>query len=152
MRFWRMFLMAIMGCALLSLPAAAQHPNDGSFTFFGGALLGSPSGFGGGVGLGIPLTTNASFEPTVALGRSGHSNVFTLDGSFVYNFHLPDSGIVPYVLGGVGLAQWGGSTHGSPIIGIGARFPLGGDTWIRPEIRAADHGLSRFTIGITKTF
>lgn len=147
-----MTVLALLGCALLSLPAAAQHPGDGSFTFFGGALLGSPSGFVAGVGLGLPVTTNVSFEPTLSLGRSGHSNVFTLDGSFLYNFHLSDSGVVPYVLGGVGLAQWGSSTHGSPIIGIGARFPIGGDTWIRPEIRAGDHGLGRFTIGISKSF
>lgn len=147
-----MLVLAVIGCALLSLPAAAQRPGEGSITFFGGALFGEPSGFAGGVGLGLPVTGNVSFEPTIALGRSGHSNVFTLDGSFLYNFHLSGSHVVPYVLGGVGLAQWGGSTHGSPIIGMGIRFPLGNDTWIRPEIRAGDHGLGRFTIGISKSF
>ncbi len=147
-----MLVLAVIGCALLSLPAAAQGPGEGSITFFGGALFGEPSGFAAGVGLGLPVTGNVGFEPTVALGRSGHSNVFTLDGSFLYNFHLSDTRVVPYVLGGVGLAQWGGSTHGSPIVGIGIRLPLGGGTWIRPEIRAGDHGLGRFTIGISKSF
>ena len=152
MRIWRMILMLVLGCAVLSLPAMAQHAGDGEVTFFGGALLGSPSGFVAGAGLGFGLTPHVSFEPTVALGRSGHSNVFTLDGSFLYNFRIPDSRISSYVLGGVGLAQWGGSTHGSPIIGAGLRFPIGEGAYIRPELRFGDHGLGRFTIGLSKSF
>lgn len=131
-------------------PAAAQSVR--SFSFFGGALLGSPNGFGAGAGLGIGITRNVSFEPTILFGRQGGSGVFTLDGSFLYHFHLRDSRISPYLLGGVGLAEYDDSTHGSPLIGAGVAFPLSDGWQIRPEVRVGTHALSRFTIGLTKTF
>lgn len=137
--------------AVLSvLPCQAQRANN--WTLFGGALLSSPSGFVIGGGLGLHLTPNVSFEPTLAIGRKGGEGVFTLDGSFSYIFHLSDTRIRPYVLGGVGLAQIGGTTHGSPIAGFGAYFPLENGFFIRPEVRIAGDGLSRFTIGISKSF
>lgn len=138
-------------CALgLMLPLHAQ--NQTTANFFGGAILGTPSGFAGGVGLGLPVTSNVTFEPSFAVGHTGHVNVFTLDGVFDYNFHLRDEKPVPYVLGGVGLAQYDSTTHGSPLIGAGVRFPVANGWQIRPEIRWGTHGLSRFTIGFTKTF
>lgn len=140
----------LFGCLLLMRPAAAQ--NVGSVTFFGGALLGSPTGFAGGAGLGLNVTHNITFEPTFAIGRAGHENVFTLDGSFLYNFHLQDGEPTPYILGGVGMSQYGGATHGSPLIGAGVRFPLHNGWQLRPEVRVGTHGLSRFTIGLTRTF
>jgi hypothetical protein len=129
---------------------SAQGP--GRYTFFGGAVLGSPSGFVGGAGVSFGLTHNLTFDPSVAIGRSGHSGLFTLDGSFHYEFHPDDAAFVPYVLAGVGLAQWGSDTSGSALIGVGARIPLHHDMWIVPEVRAGAHGLGRFTIGISKSF
>lgn len=134
----------------LSLPAWGQ--STGNWTLFGGALLSNPSGFVVGGGLGLNLTRHVDFEPTIAFGRKGGNGVFTLDGSFLYNFHLSNTRIVPYVLGGVGLAEIGGITHGSPIVGFGARFPLHDGFYVRPEVRIAGDGLSRFTIGISKSF
>jgi hypothetical protein len=132
----------------------AQKKGGGanSVTFFGGALFGDGNGFGVGAEVSFPLTNNVDFEPSLLIGRIGDNSMFSLDGSFLYNFRIRDSKIVPYVLGGVGLAQFGSATHGSPIIGAGARFPLNGSTEIRPEIRAGTAGLARFTIGITKRF
>lgn len=134
----------------LALPGLGQSP--ARYTFFGGALLGTPNGFTAGAGLTFNLSHNVSFEPTAAVGRSGHTGLFTVDGTFRYEFHPDDQAIIPYLLGGVGLAQWGSQTHGSGIIGVGARFPIGHHTWIEPEVRGATHGLARFTIGITKSF
>jgi hypothetical protein len=142
-------LVLLVGLAF-TRPAVAQNVH--SATFFGGALLGSPNGFGAGAGLGISLTRNVSFEPTFLFGRQGGDGVFTLDGSFLYHFHLSDSRLVPYLLGGVGLAEYDGHTHGSPIIGGGIAFPVDNGWQIRPEVRIGTHGLSRFTIGLTKTF
>ncbi len=143
-------LLILVGLFWCAGSLRAQDP--GTYTFFGGALLGSPSGFAVGAGLGFDLTHNVTFEPTVALGRTGNDNMFSLDGSFLYNFHLSDTGIVPYVLGGVGLAQFGNETHGSPILGFGARFPLHNGWQLRPEVRFADHGLARFTFGLSHSF
>lgn len=134
----------------LASPAAAQSARRVSF--FGGALFTDSSGFAGGVGLGLGLTRNVVFEPTFAVGRSGHSNLFTLDGSFAYEFHPDDEAFVPYLLAGVGMSQFGSSTHGSGIVGGGIRFPIGHNEWIQPEVRAGAHGLGRFTIAFTKTF
>lgn len=142
-------LVLLVGLAC-ARPAMAQEVR--SYSLFGGALLGSPNGFGAGAGLGIGVTRNITFEPTVLFGRQGGSGVFTLDGSFLYHFHLSDTRVVPYILGGVGLAQYAGSTHGSPIIGGGVAFPLHDGWQVRPEVRVGTHGLSRFTIGLTKTF
>ncbi len=142
---------ALLLLALSGEPCLAQHANN--WTLFGGALLSSPSGFVLGGGLGLHVTPNVYFEPTLALGRKDSHGLFSLDGSFEYVFHLSDTRIRPYVLGGVGLAQIGGDTHGSPIIGVGAFFPLAsGGISIRPEVRVAGDGLSRFTIGISKSF
>lgn len=128
----------------------AQGP--ARYTVFGGALLGSPSGFVGGAGLSFALTHNFTFDPSAAIGRAGHTGLFTLDGSFHYEFHPDDEAFIPYVLAGVGLAQWGSDTTGSALIGVGARIPLHNGLWIVPEVRAGGHGLSRFTIGISKSF
>lgn len=136
--------------AALCLGSWAQSP--ARYTFFGGALLGSPNGFAVGAGLTFAMNHNVSFDPSIAVGRSGHTGLFTADGVFRYEFHPDNEAIIPYVLGGVGLAQWGSSTHGSAIAGLGARIPIGHGTWIVPEVRAADHGLARFTIGISKSF
>lgn len=144
----RIYLWAVMA-GLLSLGAAAQSPR---YTLFGGALLGAPNGFTLGVGLALPINRNVSFEPSVAGGRSGHAGLFTADGVFTYAFHLDDEAFVPYILGGVGLAQWGSASHGSAIAGFGVRFPIGNDAWITPEVRAGSHGLARFTIGYSKSF
>src|SRR6185437_10163971 len=115
---------AALALILFALPAMAQAP--ARYTFFGGALLGTPNGFSAGAGLTFNINRNVSFDPTAAVGRSGHTGLFTL--------------------GGVGLAQWGSSTHGSGIAGVGARFPIGHHAWIVPEVRGATHGLARFTI------
>ncbi|MGH9481950.1 MAG: hypothetical protein ACRD1L_07625 [Terriglobales bacterium] len=128
----------------------AQGP--ARYTFFGGALLGTPNGFGAGAGLTFALKDNFSFDPGVAVGRSGGSGLFTLDGVFRYEFHPDDEAFIPYLVGGVGLAQWGSATHGSGIVGIGARIPIGKHAWIVPEVRGATHGLARFTIGYSKSF
>jgi hypothetical protein len=105
-----------------------------------------------GAGLSFDINRNVGFEPTIAIGRSGHSALFTADGTFHYEFHPDDEAVIPYILGGVGLAQWGSATHGSGIVGAGALFPIGHHTWIVPEVRAGGHGLARFTIGISKSF
>ncbi|MGH9412514.1 MAG: hypothetical protein ACRD0Y_02130 [Terriglobales bacterium] len=141
---------ALVGLLLASLPALAQRP--ARYNIFGGALLGSPSGFAAGGELIFPINRHVSFVPSAALGRSGHTGLFTLDGTFRYAFHLDDEAFIPYLLGGVGLSQWGSATHGSGIIGAGVRFPIGHEMWIVPEVRAADHGLARFTIGFSKSF
>jgi|SRR6185312_13199594 len=142
----------VLGVTLLTLALGGWAQGPARYTLFAGPLLGSPSGFSAGAGLNFAITHNVSFEPSAALGRTGHSGVFTLDGVFHYEFHPDDQAFIPYLLGGVGLAQWGSATHGSAIIGIGARFPIGHDVWIVPEVRAADHGLARFTIGFSKSF
>jgi len=142
-------LLPALLCAFC-LAGSAQSPVR--YTFFGGALLGSPNGFAAGGALNFAINRNVSFEPSLALGRSGNEGLFTADGVFHYDFHLDDEAIIPYLLGGVGLAQWGSATHGSAIIGVGARIPLGHGTWLVPEVRGATHGLARFTIGISKSF
>lgn len=145
----RVWILPALLCAFC-LAGRAQSPVR--YNLFGGALLGSPNGFSAGAGLNFAINRNVSFEPSVAFGRSGHTGLFTADGVFHYAFHVDDEAIIPYLLGGVGLAQWGSATHGSGIIGIGARIPLGHGTWLQPEVRGATHGLARFTIGISKSF
>ncbi|MGH9475048.1 MAG: hypothetical protein ACRD1C_01815 [Terriglobales bacterium] len=140
-----------MAAMLTFLPGLTQAQAT-RFDVFGGAILGSPTGFLGGGDLVFPINRNFSFVPSAAVGRSGHTGLFTLDGTFRYAFHPDDQAFVPYVLGGVGMAQWGSATHGSAIIGVGARFPVGHGVWIVPEVRAASHGLARFTIGFSKSF
>lgn len=139
-----------LSVAMMAALGAAQGP--ARYTIFGGAVLGTPSGFEAGADLTFKINRNVSFDPGIAVGRSGHTGLFTASGVFRYEFHLDDEAFVPYLLGGVGLSQWGSSTHGSGIIGIGARFPLHHDLWVVPEVRAGDHGLARFTIGISKSF
>lgn len=141
---------AALALMIFALPGMAQAP--ARYTFFGGALLGTPNGFSAGAGLTFNINHNVSFDPTAAVGRSGSTGLFTLDGVFRYEFHVDDEAVIPYLLGGVGLAQWGSSTHGSGIVGVGARFPIGHRMWIVPEVRGATHGLARFTIGISKSF
>lgn len=136
--------------AVLCSAGLAQRPVR--YTFFGGALLGTPNGFSAGAGLTFAINRNVTFEPTIAAGRSGNTGLFTADGVFHYEFHPDNEVIIPYILGGVGLSQWGSSTHGSGIVGLGARIPIGHDAWITPEVRGATHGLARFTIGFTKSF
>jgi hypothetical protein len=148
-RSLRIVPLALLGLAFC-LPSWGQ--STGNWTLFGGALLGSPSGFAAGAGVGFHLTPHVDFEPTIAFGRKAGAGLFSLDGSFLYNFHLSSTRVVPYVLGGVGLAEFGGTTHGSPIVGFGARSPLHHGFYIRPEVRLAGNGLSRFTIGISKSF
>ncbi|MGN6592912.1 MAG: hypothetical protein ACTHJX_08440 [Terriglobales bacterium] len=143
-------VMVALGMVIFALPALAQQPSR--YTFFGGALLGSPNGFAAGAGLTFDINRNVSFDPQFSLGRSGHAGLFTLSGVFRYEFHVDDEAVVPYLLGGIGLAQWDSSTHGSAIAGVGARFPIGHHTWIVPEVRAATHGLARVSIGISKSF
>ncbi|MGH9487243.1 MAG: hypothetical protein ACRD04_06580 [Terriglobales bacterium] len=135
---------------LVALPALARA--QARYDIYGGAILGSPSGFLGGGELIFPINRHISFVPDVAVGRSGHTGLFTLDGTFRYAFHPDDEAFIPYLLGGVGMSQWGTSTHGSAIVGLGARFPIGNGVWIVPEVRAGTHGLARFTIGISKSF
>ena len=134
--------------AALTLPAWGQS----RYTVFAGALLGSPSGFAVGAGVNFPINHTVSFEPSVAVGRSGHQGLFTADGVFHFTLHPDDEAFTPYLLGGVGLAQWGSATHGSVIGGVGAYIPIGHGVWITPEVRAGERGLARFTIGISKSF
>lgn len=144
--------MAWVAAAVVMLAAWGAAQGPARYTIFGGALLGSPSGFVAGANLTFDINHNITFDPGIAGGRSGHTGLFTASGVFRYEFHLDDEAFVPYVLGGVGLSQFGSATHGSAIVGLGARFPLHHGFWIVPEVRGADHGLARFTIGISKSF
>ncbi|MGH9467751.1 MAG: hypothetical protein ACRD1Y_10390 [Terriglobales bacterium] len=143
---WIAALTLLVAC----LPALGQ--GTVRYNVFGGALLGSPSGFSAGGALIFPINRHVSFVPSAAFGRSGNTGLFTLDGTFRYAFHPDDEAFIPYILGGVGLSQWGSSTHGSAIAGGGVRFPIGHGAWIVPEVRAGEHGLARFTIGFSKSF
>ena len=134
---------------MFCLPGLAQSPR---YTLFGGALLGSPSGFTVGGGLDFAIAHNVSFDPSIAGGRTGSAGVFTAQGVFDYSFHPDDEAFIPYILGGVGLAEVGSVTHGSVIAGVGVRFPIGNGEWIVPEVQVGDHGLGRFTIGFSKSF
>ncbi|MGH9474567.1 MAG: hypothetical protein ACRD1M_17695 [Terriglobales bacterium] len=145
-RWWLVLIILGLG----ALPGWSQAPVR--YTFLGGALLGTPSGFAVGAGLTFNINRNVSFDPGIAVGRSGDTGLFTASGVFRYEFHPDNEAVIPYILGGVGLSQWGSATHGSAIGGVGARFPIGHGTWIVPEVRLADHGLARFTIGISKSF
>lgn len=149
-RIGRMAMLAAAFALAAATGAAAQGP--ARYTVFGGALLGTPSGFGAGANLTFNLNHNVSFDPGLAVGRSGNTGLFTASGVFRYEFHVDDEALIPYLLGGVGLSQWGSTTHGSAIVGVGARIPLHHELWIVPEVRAGDHGLARFTIGISKSF
>lgn len=140
----------ILVLAACALPGWAQAP--ARYQIFAGPLLGSPSGFAAGAGLVFDINHEVSFVPTLAVGRTGHTGLLTVDGTFRYAFHPDDEAFIPYILGGVGLVQWGSATHGSAIAGVGMRIPLHHDTWIVPEIRAGSHGAARFTIGISKRF
>lgn len=148
--FKHLRLILALSLVIFALPAMAQQPSR--YTFFGGALPGSPSGFAAGAGLTFDLNRNLSFDPGFSLGRSGNAGLLTLSGVFRYDFHVDDEAVIPYLLGGVGMAQWGSATHGSAIGGLGARFPIGHHTWIVPEVRLATHGLARISIGFSKSF
>lgn len=139
------------GLLLFSSGLAAAQGSTG-WTLFAGAVTQPSSGFAAGGGVFLKVAPKVYFEPTFSLGQVGHDGLFTLDGSFRYMFHLQGSQIKPYVLGGVGLSEFDGSTHGSPIVGVGARFPTSGGWAIEPEFRIAGDGLGRFTIGLVKTF
>lgn len=147
---WKRGAMMAAALVVLALPGWGQAPVR--YTFLGGAMLGTPNGFSAGAGLTFAINHNVTFDPGFAVGRSGNTGMFTVSGVFRYEFHPDDEAIIPYLLGGVGLAQWGSTTHGSGIAGVGARIPIGHQVWIVPEVRGATHGLARFTIGFSKSF
>lgn len=143
--------LALLGLLALGRPASAQTATP-RYSIFAADLFGSPNGFGLGGSVALALPSDFLIEPSLVIGRRQGQAIFTADGAFLYEFHPDDEVIIPYLLGGIGMAQYGGNTYGGVLAGFGARIPVHHQTWVQLELRAGRHGLGRFTLGLSKNF
>lgn len=155
-----MKLAAVAALAVgLSSVAVAEEVEKGQtevLGFVGGITDNGGATFGGGVQYGIQPRWLLSPEIGWGSGSAGF-NLFTVDVNVHYLFPLKNNAkLTPYLLGGLGIikATNGGGTDAGLNLGGGARWAVGRDWGLRPEIKflVADNTSARFSIGIYKTF
>ena len=122
--------------AVHALPAGAQEAQPVDVTPF--VALGSAGASPVGVAVTFPVTSTLSVETDVAY-RRGEGDINALSTNVSLLYYLPRVGqAIPYVVGGVGLAQYGApvfTSNGPPIgtvssvaltvnAGAGLKMPL----------------------------
>jgi hypothetical protein len=107
---------AIVAFALGALPVGAQDAKAVEVTPYVG--LGSAAASPVGAAVTFPVTSTLSVETDVAY-RRGEGGIHALSSSIGLVYFLPSVGpLAPYVVGGVGLSQYGApvfSVNGPPI-------------------------------------
>ena len=113
---YRAAVFAVVAFTLAGLPAAAQDANAVEVTPYVG--LGSSAASPVGAAVTFPVTSTLSVETDVAY-RRGEGNINALSTNTSLLWSLPRVGkATPYVVGGVGLSQYGApilSPNGPPI-------------------------------------
>jgi hypothetical protein len=155
-----MKLAAVAALAIgLSSVAVAQQVEKGQtevLGYVGGITNNGGAALGGGLQYGFQKHLLASGELGFATGSTGY-NLFTFDA----NAHilLPLKAypkVTPYGLVGLGFIKaTNGGTHDTGLnLGGGARWEVGRDWGVRPEIKVliADNTSVRFSIGVYKSF
>lgn len=116
MRAYTSAVFALVGFTLAALPVAAQDTKPVEVTPY--VALGSPAASPTGITVTFPVTTTLHVETDVAY-RRGEGRIHALSSNISLLYFLPRVGqAASYVVGGVGLAQYGApvfSSNGSPI-------------------------------------
>lgn len=147
MRAYRSAVFALAGVTLAALPAWAQDANPVEITPY--VALGSAGASPVGAIVTFPITSTLSIENEVAY-RRGEGGINALSTSVNLLYFLPRVGRArPYVVGGVGLSQYGApvfSASGPPIgterrtaltvnAGGGLKMPINEQTDFRTDAR-----------------
>jgi len=129
MRAYRSAVFALAAFALQAWPAGAQDARTVEVTPYVG--LGSAGASPVGTAVTFPITSTLSVETDVAY-RRGEGGIHALSTSASLLWFLPRIGrTTPYVVGGVGLAQ-----YGAPIFGTNGGRPIGTQSRVAPTVNA----------------
>ena len=116
MRAYKSALFALVAFALQAWPVGAQDAKAVEVTPY--VALGSAAASPVGAAVTFPVTSTLSVETDVAY-RHGEGRIHALSSNVSLMYFLPRVGhSTPYVVGGVGLAQYGApvfSSNGPPI-------------------------------------
>jgi hypothetical protein len=115
---------ALVAFTLAALPVGAQDVGTAEVTPY--VALGSAAASPVGVAVTFPLTSTLSVETDVAY-RRGEGHIHALSSSISLLYFLPRVGrAIPYVVGGVGLSEYGAPVFSSngPPIGTESRVAL----------------------------
>jgi hypothetical protein len=116
MRAYKSVVFALVAFALEAGPVGAQDVNTVEVTPY--VALGSAAAAPVGAAVTFPVTSTLSVETDVAY-RRGEGGIHALSSSVSLLYFLPRVGrSIPYVVGGVGLSQYGApvfSSNGRPI-------------------------------------
>jgi hypothetical protein len=116
MRAYRPAAFALIAFTLGAVPVAAQDVKTVEVTPY--VALGSAAASPVGTAVTFPVTSTLAVETDVAY-RRGEGHINALSSSFSLLYFLPRVGrSTPYVVGGVGLSQYGApvfSSSGAPI-------------------------------------
>jgi hypothetical protein len=116
MRAYRSAVFALVAFTLGALPVGAQDAKAVEVTPY--VALGSAAASPVGAAVTFPVTSTLSVETDVAY-RRGEGDIHALSSSLSLLYFLPRVGkAIPYVVGGVGLSQYGApvfSSAGRPI-------------------------------------
>jgi opacity protein-like surface antigen len=128
MRACKTALFALAALALEALPVGAQDARPGEVTAY--VALGSAATSPVGVAVTFPLTQALSFETDTAYRRAeGRIPALSTSANLLYS--LPRVGqATPYVIGGIGLAQ-----YGAPVFGANGA-PIGTESRIAVTMNA----------------
>jgi len=125
MRAYRSGVFAFVAFALAALPVGAQDARTVEVTPY--VALGSAGTSPVGTTVTFPVTSTLSVETDVAY-RRGEGDINALSSSVSLMYFLPHVGkATPYVVGGVGLMQYGApvfSRNGGPPIGTQSRLAM----------------------------
>jgi hypothetical protein len=116
MRAYKSAVFALVAFTLEALPAGAQDVKTVEVTPY--VALGSAAASRVGAAVTFPVTSTLSVETDVAY-RRGEGGIRALSSSISLLYFLPRVGkAIPYVVGGVGLSEYGApvfSSNGPPI-------------------------------------
>jgi opacity protein-like surface antigen len=147
MRAYKSAVFALVAFSLEALPVAAQEAKAVEVTPY--VALGSAGASPVGAAVTFPVTSKLSLETDVAY-RCGEGGIPALSSSVSLLYFLPRVGqATPYVVGGVGLAQFGApvfSANGRPIgtekrvaltvnAGAGLKMPMNEKVDLRTDAR-----------------
>jgi hypothetical protein len=125
MRASKSAVFALVAFALEAVPVGAQDAKPVEVTPY--VALGSAGASPVGAAVTFPVTSTLSVETDVAY-RRGEGDINALSSSVSLLWFLPPVGrAAPYVVGGVGLSQYGApvfSSNGGPPIGTESRVAL----------------------------
>jgi hypothetical protein len=147
MRAHKSAVFAVVALALGALPAAAQDATPVEVTPY--VAVGSAAASPVGAAVTFPLTSTLAVETDVAY-RRGEGGIHALSSNVSLLYFLPSVGqLTPYVVGGVGLSQFGApvfSSNGRPIgteprvamtvnAGGGLKMPMNDNLDLRTDAR-----------------